>query len=399
MIDGLGIGAQEDAAAYGNQDADTLGNLSRIATLKAPALEQLGLGNIRELETLKPVTQPASFYGKMREKSAGKDSTTGHWELAGILLERPFPLYPNGFPEEVIRRFCESTGNSKVLCNRPGSGTDVIREFGPEHLATGAPIIYTSADSVFQVACHTDIVSVSQLWNWCDIARKEVMTGEHAVGRVIARPFTGRAGAFARISEKRHDYSIQPPVPNLLTLLQDHGITTQSVGKVSDLFAGTGFDHSWPTTGNADGIERLKWVMDQSGKNSFTFVNLIDTDQIYGHRQDPDGFARCLEEIDREIPELLKRMKKNDLLIITADHGNDPGDQSTDHTREFVPLLVVKEGVKTGRNLGIRNSFADVAATLLAAHGLEGDLNGVSFYSDLTEEEGKRDGSNPLPAP
>ena len=388
VIDGLGIGAQEDAGVYGNQDADTLGSLSRIATLKVPALEQLGLGNIREYETVKPVSRPASFFGKMREKSAGKDSTTGHWELAGILLDRPFPLYPEGFPEEVIRRFCEATGTREVLCNRPGSGTDVIREFGSEHLATAAPIIYTSADSVFQIACHTDIVPVSQLWNWCDIARKEVMTGEHAVGRVIARPFTGTAGAFTRISEKRHDYSIEPPLPNLLSLLQDQGVTTQSVGKVNDLFAGMGFDHSWPTTGNADGLERLKRVMNESGKNSFTFVNLIDTDQIYGHRQDPDGFARCLEEIDREVPELLKRMKKDDLLIITADHGNDPGDQSTDHTREFVPLLVVKQGLKAGRNLGIRDSFADVAATLLTVHGVEKELRGVSFYSELTEEQG-----------
>lgn len=386
VIDGLGIGAQEDAFEYGNEDADTLGNLSRLAGLKVPVLEQLGLGNIRELDTVKPVQQPGAFYGKMREKSAGKDSTTGHWELAGILLDQPFPVYPAGFPGDVICRFCEKTGNRQLLCNRPGSGTDVIRDFGLLHLETGAPIVYTSADSVFQIACHTDVVPVETLWNWCEIARNEVMIGEHAVGRVIARPFSGAPGEFRRISEKRHDYSIEPPEPNLLSLLQDHGVTTISVGKVIDLFAGKGFDQSFPTTGNSDGLQKLKQVMDDAPEESFTFVNLIDTDQIYGHRQDTEGFARCLEEIDRELPAILEKMQEEDLLFITGDHGNDPADHSTDHTREFVPILAVKQGIEQGRALGDRASFSDVAATILEAHGVREKLSGSSFLKEMEKE-------------
>jgi phosphopentomutase len=383
IIDGLGIGAQEDAHLYGDDNADTLGSVSAITGVKLPNFERLGLGNIRDLVSIKPVGRPIASFGKMREISPGKDSTTGHWELAGIHLDQPFPTYPEGFPDSVIRQFCKGTGVDNVLCNRPCSGTQVIADYGDEHLATGFPIIYTSADSVFQVACHTDITPVKTLYKWCEFARSEVMTGEHGVGRVIARPFKGEPGAFERISEKRHDYSLKPPEPNLMTLLQEHGVKTYSVGKVIDLFADKGFSQYRRTKSNAEGISQLLSLMSAKIDNSFAFTNLIDTDQIYGHRQDPAGFARCLEEIDRAIPPLLKKLSEGDLLIFTGDHGNDPADNSTDHTREFVPLLSVKKGGDSGSNLGTRETFSDIAATILDFFGLKNRLIGKSFLGEL----------------
>ncbi|MDZ7717312.1 MAG: phosphopentomutase [Balneolaceae bacterium] len=339
IIDGLGVGAQEDAHLYGDENADTLGNVSRIAKVKLPNFERLGLGNIRKFESIRSVDSPKASFGKMREVSAGKDSTTGHWEFAGIHLEQPFPTYPEGFPSEVIEKFCKGVGIDDVLCNQPYSGTQVIADYGEEHLETGNPIVYTSADSVFQVACHVDVAPIEQLYEWCNFARKKVMVGEHGVGRVIARPFYGEPGSFERISEKRHDYSLVPPEPNLLSVLQENKIPIYSIGKVIDLFADHYFTQYRKTSDNAEGISQLLSLMSANIQNSFTFINLIDTDQKYGHRQDPEGYGRCLEEIDRALPAMLDKLLEDDLLIISGDHGNDPADDSTDHTREFVPIL------------------------------------------------------------
>ena len=388
VIDGLGIGAQEDAGQYGDESANTLAGVSRSTHCTLPNFEKLGLGNIEPLPSIPAAENPAASFGKMREVSAGKDSTTGHWELAGLTLEKPFPTYPDGFPEDVISRFCTATGNKGVLCNKPYSGTDVIRDYGKEHLSTGRPIVYTSADSVFQVACHTDITPVDTLYEWCKYAREEVLVNKHAVGRVIARPFEGKPGSFGRISEQRKDFSKTAPQPNLLSLLQAAGIKTYSIGKVIDLFAFSGFDQYRKTRSNAEGISQLLSLMSAGIDKSFTFMNLIDTDQLYGHRQNPEGFAEALQEIDRALPAILGKMNEDDIVVFTGDHGNDPTDQSTDHTREFVPLLVISNQPDpgNGENLGIRNTFADVSASVLDFFGCDNPLAGDSFMKQIREK-------------
>jgi phosphopentomutase len=378
VIDGLGIGAQEDAADYGDENADTLGHISNITKVRLPNFERLGLGNIKSLASISATENPAGSYGKMRETSAGKDSTTGHWELAGIKLDAPFPTYPNGFPKSVIHQFCEITKTENVLCNLPYSGTDVIRDFGEEHLKTGNAIVYTSADSVFQVACHTDVVSIEKLYEWCEYTRNHICVEDHAVGRVIARPFEGSVGSFSRISDKRHDYSLEAPEPNIISELHHAGVGTYSIGKIVDLFPAAPFTQFRRTKSNAEGISQLLSLMSANINNSFTFVNLIDTDQIYGHRQDTEGYARALEEIDRALPAILEKLKNGDLLIITGDHGNDPADDSTDHTREFVPLIACIKG-KSGSNLGIRKTFSDVAATVADYHNIKTMFDADSF--------------------
>ena len=383
IIDGLGVGAQEDAHLYGDKKADTLGNVSRISKVKLPNFEQFGLGNIRDFESIQAVDSPIASFGKIREVSSGKDSTTGHWEFAGIHLKQPFPTYPDGFPKEVIQKFCNGIGVEKVLCNFPCSGTKVIADFGEEHLKTGNPIVYTSADSVFQVACHVDVISVEKLYDWCEFARKEVMIDEHGVGRVIARPFHGEPGSFERISEKRHDYSLTPPEHNLLSILQENNIPIYSIGKVIDLFADHYFTQYRKTSSNAEGISQLLSLMSADIQNSFTFIDLIDTDQIYGHRQDPAGYAMCLKEIDRAMPAMMDKLQKGDLLIISGDHGNDPADESTDHTREFVPILAYKKGLDAGVNLGILETFSAVSATILEMYEIENRLHGQSFLTKL----------------
>ena len=385
IIDGLGIGAQEDAGLYGDESANTLAGVSRATGCKLPNFRKLGLGNIEPLPSIPPAQIPAACVGKMREVSAGKDSTTGHWELAGLILEKPFPTYPDGFPDNVIDRFCEGTGNQEVLCNKPYSGTDVIRDFGNEHLSTGRPIVYTSADSVFQVACHTDVTPVETLYRWCEYAREHVMVNEHAVGRVIARPFEGKPGSFERISDQRKDFSHPVPAPNLLSVLQEAGVKTYSIGKVIDLFAGEGFSQYRKTKSNAEGLSQLLSLMSADIDNSFTFMNLIDTDQLFGHRQNPAGYAEALGEIDRALPAAIGKLGREDLLIITGDHGNDPTDNSTDHTREFVPLIVTQGGtLERSCNLGVRETFADVSATVLDFFGCENPLEGNSFLRDIS---------------
>lgn len=382
VIDGLGVGAQEDAVEYGDVGENTLGHVSEQTNCKLPNLQQMGLGNIIPLASVPEVENPSAAFGKMREVSAGKDSTTGHWELAGIHLEKAFPTYPNGFPDAVIKAFCQGIGISDVLVNEPCSGTQVIADYGRKHLETGFPIVYTSADSVFQVATHKDVVPIEKLYAWCEFARKEILKDEHAVGRVIARPFAGEPGNFERISEQRHDFSLTPPVPNLVQDLYDSGIKTYSIGKIMDLFAEQGFTQYRRTKSNAEGISQLLSLMSavkDTKQNNFVFVNLIDTDQLYGHRLDKEGYAACLEEIDRAIPAILNKVCEEDMLIITGDHGNDPTGTSTDHSREFVPLLVYPQKRAARENLGTRKTFSDAACSVAEFLGMEHDYTGSSF--------------------
>ncbi|MCH2450993.1 MAG: phosphopentomutase [Gracilimonas sp.] len=379
VVDGLGVGAQEDAAEYGDESMNTLGHVSEETGVRLPNLQKMGLGNIIPLASVEENENPLAAFGKLREVSAGKDSTTGHWEIAGIHLGKPFPTYPNGFPEGVLQAFCEGIGVEKVLCNKPYSGTDVIRDFGEEHLATGFPIVYTSADSVFQVACHEDEVPVEKLYKWCEYARNEVMAGEHEVGRVIARPFKGKPGNFERISDKRHDYSSIPPKNNLVQKLYDFRVKTYSIGKVADLFAGEGFTQYRPTKSNAEGISQLLSLMSAGLDNSFVFVNLIDTDQLFGHRLDPAGYAGSLAEFDRAIPAIVSKIREDDLLIITGDHGNDPCSESTDHSRESVPLLVFPKNSAKAEDLGTGKTFSNIAKTVAEFFKLENDFPGSSF--------------------
>ncbi|MAO65994.1 MAG: phosphopentomutase [Balneola sp.] len=382
IVDGLGVGAQEDAAEYGDENMNTLGHVLEETGMKLPNLQKMGLGNIIPLASVPENEEPLAAYGKLREVSAGKDSTTGHWEIAGIQLEKPFPTYPEGFPKEVMDAFCEGIGVDKALCNKPYSGTDVIRDYGEEHLKTENPIVYTSADSVFQVACHDDVVPVEKLYEWCEFARNEICVGEHEVGRVIARPFTGKPGKFERISDKRHDYSSVPPENNVVKRLYDSGTKTYSIGKVADLFGGEGFTQYRPTKSNAEGISQLLSLMSADLDNSFVFVNLIDTDQLYGHRLNPKGYAESLEEFDRAIPAIVSKVREDDLLIITGDHGNDPCSTSTDHSREFVPLVVFPKGAANQENLGTGDTFSNIAKSVAEFFSLENDFPGSSFLKN-----------------
>ncbi|MFD2533093.1 phosphopentomutase [Gracilimonas halophila] len=379
VVDGLGVGAQEDASEYGDESMNTLGHVSEETGVKLPNLQKMGLGNIIPLASIEENENPLAAYGKLREVSAGKDSTTGHWEIAGIQLDKPFPTYPDGFPENLIQDFCKGIGLDKVLCNKPYSGTDVINDFGEEHLKTGYPIVYTSADSVFQVACHEEVVLVEKLYEWCEFTRNNICVGQHEVGRVIARPFTGKAGSFERISDKRHDYSSLPPENNLVQKLYDSGVKTYSIGKVADLFAGKGFTQYRPTKSNAEGISQLLSLMSAGLDNSFVFVNLIDTDQLFGHRLDPEGYADSLAEFDRAIPAIVSKIREGDLLIITGDHGNDPCSESTDHSREFVPLLVFPKNSAKAEDLGTGKTFSNIAKTVAEFFKLKDDFPGSSF--------------------
>jgi phosphopentomutase len=378
IVDGLGVGAQEDAHLYGDEGSNTLGNVSKATGVDLPNLAKLGIGNIIPLTSIPVESNPIAAFGKMREVSGGKDSTTGHWEIAGVQLEQPFPTYPNGFPDEVIKAFCDGVGVEGALCNLPYSGTDLIRDYGEEHLKTGFPLIYTSADSVFQVATHDSITSVEQLHRWCDFARKEICTGEHEVGRVIARPFSGEPGSFFRLTNDRKDFSAIPPLNNIVQKAFDAGIRTYSIGKVIDLFADKGFSDYKKTKDNSDGIQVLLKTMDEV-EHTFVFVNLIDTDQLFGHRLDPEGFAGSLKEFDDALPLILAKIEDDDLLIITGDHGNDPCSTSTDHSREFVPVLVYPKNQASIENLSTRESFADIAASIAEFFGLKNSFPGASM--------------------
>lgn len=381
ILDSVGIGASPDAAAFGDHGCNTLGNTARaVGGLKMPNLQQLGLGNIAPIEGVPPSPAAAGSYGRMRERSAGKDTTTGHWEMMGQILARPFPTYPRGFPPELIKEFEKRIGR-KTLGNVVASGTVIIQELGEEHMKTGCPIVYTSADSVFQVAAHEKIIPLDELYRICHIAR-EMLTGDHMVGRVIARPFVGSPGSFVR-TPHRHDYSVKPDF-NVLNIIQEAGQRVIGIGKISDIFAGIGVDESHATSSNQEGMDQIACQLkrDFSG---LLFANLVDFDQLYGHRRDPQGYARALEELDAGMPGILSLIGDQDLLLVSADHGCDPTvDYGTDHTREFVPLLVYGPQFKGGVDLGIRSTFADIGQTIAEHLGVDASrLAGESFYKQV----------------
>ncbi len=375
VLDSFGIGAMEDAHEYGDGDVNTLRSVATSSKFRVPNMAKLGLFNIDGVHVGEKTTSPAGAYGRLQEASKGKDTTIGHWEIAGIYSGHPLPTYPEGFPREILDEFSKRTGRG-VLCNKPYSGTDVIRDYGQEHMKTGKLIVYTSADSVFQVAAHEEIVPVEELYRYCEIAR-EILTGEHGLGRVIARPFVGEPGYFTRTS-RRHDYSVLPPAVTMLDQLKDAGKEVLGVGKIKDIFAGKGLTDYVYTSGNADGIEKtLRW-MDREFEG-LCFVNLVDYDSLYGHRNDIDGYAAALTYFDEKLAEILGKLRKEDILMITADHGCDPGDEnSTDHTREYVPFLMYGEGIEPV-NLGTRKTFADIAATVLQYFGIAPRCTGESI--------------------
>jgi phosphopentomutase len=378
VLDGVGIGEQPDAVLYGDEGSDTLGHVCAAEKPHLPNLSSLGLGNIKPLENVAATTNPRASFGKMTEVSAGKDSTTGHWELAGLTLDKAFPTYPDGFPTELLDAFCEKTGYQGVLGNIASSGTAIIEQFGAEHQKSGFPIAYTSADSVFQVAAHVETIPLDELYRICQIARSEIFVGDHAVGRVIARPFEGEEGSYRRISEKRRDFSFEPTKTTLQEALQKHGIQTIAIGKIGDLFANKGFDQILKTKSNADGIQRMHAVLNElaeAPKPTFIWTNLVDFDQEFGHRNNVKGFAKALEEFDQALPDLLAALPDGANMFITADHGNDPTTPSTDHSREFVPFLHFVSG-QSGQDLGTRATFADHAATVAHYFGMDFPCNG-----------------------
>ena len=379
VLDGVGVGELPDAEKFGDKGSNTLGNLDRMRPLRLPNLAAMGMGNIIPLSSIVPCKYPLASYGRMAEASPAKDSTIGHWELAGLISENPLPTYPNGFPTEVITAFQQAIGRP-ILGNVVASGTEIIQELGDEHCRTGYPIVYTSADSVFQVAAHEEIIPPDDLYGMCKMAR-QILQGKHAVGRVIARPFVGKNGQYTR-TRRRRDFSLPPPGMTLLDVLKEAGIPTVGIGKIDDLFAGRGLSDIRHTESNQQGVDdTLRAMVEPSPR--FIFTNLIDFDMLWGHRNDVEGFATGLEEFDCRLPELLESLKDNDVLVITADHGNDPTTPSTDHSREYVPLLITGPKLHAGIKLGIRNSFADLAATAAEYFSVMGKISGISFIKEL----------------
>ena len=378
VLDSVGIGEMADAAQYGDQGSDTLGHIAQSRKLHLDNLCRMGLGNIRPLERLPPEAEPIGAYGKCALASPGKDTTTGHWEMAGIHLAKPFPVYPNGFPPEVMEEFERRIGRATVG-NKAASGTEIIEELGEEHMRTGSPIVYTSADSVFQVAAHEEIITLYELYKICETAR-EILRGKHEVGRVIARPFVGSPGAFTR-TPNRHDYAVPPPKGMLLDRLQQRGVEVFAVGKIFDVFLGRGIRDYETTKSNADGMEKTLRAMD-SLASGMIFVNLVDFDQLYGHRNDVEGYARALEAVDDWLPSLDARLGPGDLLILTADHGCDPTTVSTDHTREYVPLLVYGKRARAGVDLGTRKTLSDIGQTVAENFGTK-IVTGESFLPQI----------------
>lgn len=365
VLDSVGIGEAPDAADFGDAGSNTLAAAAASRFFDLPELGRLGLFNIDGVSCRPAAAEPEGSFARMTERSKGKDTTIGHWEIAGVISPRPLPTYPNGFPPEVIEAFRQKTGRG-VLCNRPYSGTEVIRDYGREHLETGALIVYTSADSVFQIAAHESIVPPEQLYEYCRIAR-ELLQGEHGVGRVIARPFEGE-WPFVR-TPRRHDFSLEPPSETMLDRIKAAGLDVIAVGKIHDIFAGRGDTEHIFTSGNTDGIAQAI-ALTKRPFHGLCFVNLVDFDMLYGHRNDPDGYARALTEFDRALPQLLAGLGEGDVLMITADHGCDPATPSTDHSREYTPWLIAGPAVRPGVNLGTLPTFADISATVLDAFGL-----------------------------
>lgn len=379
VLDSVGVGALPDASAYGDTGSDTLGNISRRIPLSVPNLRTLGLSRVASINVDGKDPEPRGAYGKMAEASPGKDSVTGHWELMGLVLDRPFALYPDGFPAKVIAEF-EARMGRRILANKAASGTAIIEELGQEHVRTGRPIVYTSADSVFQIAAHEDVVPLADLYRWCEIAFEIVGIGL-GVGRVIARPFSGAEGAFVRTANRR-DFALTPFAPTLLDRVKDAGLPVVAIGKIEDLFAGRGITSAVHTASDDHGVDEVVRAMD-TVPNGLIFANLVDFDTQYGHRNDPAGYAANLERFDRRLGELLPRLAPGDLLAITADHGNDPTTASTDHAREYVPVFVSGAGVRAGVDVGIRSSFSDLGQTLADVFSVGPLGHGTSFLRDI----------------
>lgn len=375
VLDSFGIGELPDAADYNDATTNTLRSVSTSPYFSMPNMQKLGLFNIDGVQVGEKTDKIEAVIARMKEASKGKDTTIGHWEISGLVSGKPMPVYPNGFPQEVIEQFEQRTGR-KTLCNQPYSGTKVINDYGDEHKKTGALIVYTSADSVFQIAAHEDVVPVETLYEYCKIAR-ELLQGEHGVGRVIARPFTGESGNYTR-TPRRHDYSLTPPQTTMLDILKEKNFDVLAVGKINDIFAGRGITEYVYTTSNADGMDKLLNWMDRDF-TGLCFVNLVDFDMVFGHRNDIDGYAKALAEFDKRLPEFLAKLGEEDVFMITADHGCDPGyTVSTDHSREYTPFLMYGPALKP-QNKGTRDSFADIAATVLKLLNIEGEISGTSM--------------------
>ncbi len=403
IVDGCGAGAAPDASSYGDgSDCNTLANVARsVGVLDLPVLAKLGLGNITDIPGVGPIAEPIGFYGKLRESSKGKDTQTGHWELMGLISQQAFPLYPNGFPPEIIDRFIKETGCGGILCNKPASGTVILEQLGQEHQRTGHPIVYTSGDSVFQIATHAETVPLATLYKWCQIAR-EILQGEHMVGRVIARPFAGEPGKYQRLGGDRRDYAVPPPEATLLDKLLDNGTGVLGIGKIEDIFNRRGISHAKHTGSNLEGLKLTLAavenqldlaplaIMDGAPQNvQFIFTNLVDTDMLFGHRRDVRGYASALVEIDEWLGKITGAMHPDDLLVITSDHGNDPTAPGTDHTREYVPILCYSRSFSginpSSKDLGVRDGFVDVAASLASWFGLKWSGPGVSFIPEFSK--------------
>ena len=380
VLDSAGIGEMPDAAAWGDAGADTLGHILTSRKVDLPNLQKLGLGNIRPLEHLPAVENPIGSYGKCTLKSNGKDTTTGHWEMAGIILEKAFPTFPDGFPPQIIDEFVAKAKVPGVLGNIPASGTEIIKSLGEEHVRTGKPIVYTSADSVFQIAAHEEVIPVERLYEICEIAR-DILDGDAKVGRVITRPFTGTVADNFTRTENRHDYAVPPPHENLLPLLSRNGLDVVCIGKIASIYDSVGVTQDLTAKNNDQAIDQTINALN-ANSNGLIFSNLVDFDMLYGHRRDTEGYARALEHFDNRLPEIFDAMRDDDLLIITADHGNDPTAPGSDHTREYAPLLVFGKNAKAGVNLGTRGSLADIGQTIGYNFGIK-IKDGVSFLDEI----------------
>ncbi|WP_429371230.1 phosphopentomutase [Paenibacillus sp. DS2015] len=381
VMDSVGIGEAPDAAQFDDFDVDTLGHIAReCGGLKMPNMSKLGLSNIKEIEGVPIADQPLAYYTKMQEASSGKDTMTGHWEMMGLRIDTPFRVFEHGFPDELITRIEEKTGR-KVIGNKPASGTEIIVELGEEHVKTGALIVYTSADSVLQIAAHEDVVPLKELYEICEFCREITLDDPYMLGRIIARPFTGEVGDFKRTSN-RHDYALKPFSPTVMNTLKDAGYDVIALGKISDIFDGEGVTKVVRTVSNSDGMDKFIATFDESFQG-FSFLNLVDFDALYGHRRDASGYGQALEDCDTCLPEVFAKMTDDDLLIITADHGNDPTYRGTDHTREFVPLLAYSPRFKQGQELPLRDTFADIGATIAENFAVTMPQHGTSFLSEL----------------
>lgn len=381
VMDSVGIGEAPDAEKFGDKGADTFGHIAeKMNGLKMPNMAKLGLSNIREIQGVEKAEKPLAFYTKMQEASNGKDTMTGHWEIMGLNIKTPFQVFPDGFPDELISELESRTGR-KVIGNIPASGTEIIVELGEEHMKTGALIVYTSADSVLQIAAHENIIPIEEQYRICKIARELTLNEKYMVGRVIARPFIGEPGNFTRTSN-RHDYALKPFNRTVMSELKDSGFDVIAIGKISDIFDGEGVTESLRTVSNMDGMDKLlqSFDMDFTG---LSFLNLVDFDALYGHRRDPIGYGKALEEYDARLPEVFAKMQEDDLLIITADHGNDPVHHGTDHTREYVPLLIYAKNMKEGKELPIRETFADIGATVAENFQVKMPAYGKSFLTEI----------------